>query len=393
MIKRCLTALLALCLTVGCAIGGMTAFGAVSLEECDLCFQQTVNGILEEDEVNGSYIISRRTLLYDLNLEPLGYVYSFDTACGSGYAVIICDGGNYVTREFLKSTLSPYLSVGGDELCVYAQTMSYFKSVDGEICDISSSVPLSRDAVETLRSHAVFYKNGIDSSVERRTVKIQYVSHNLQQKKLCLGVPTFYNVGYTGGCAAVAGTILVGFYDRYYENLIPNHVAGGSNGDLYIYYSTVDDNVEAVMSTLYNNMGGSSAGITENGFKNGMISYCGSKNLTCEFTSLFSGGQLNYVAAKNCSDENKPLVLFLNTYTVCQQYFEETESASAYEIHYGNHVMVGFGYRHLNYTTADGTNGEQKFIYVATGWGDPRDGYFNIDYCTNIISAYKVNIY
>lgn len=393
MKKKIVAVCLILLLSFGAMGGSLTAFADVSLEECDLCFQQTANGILEDYEVKGDSIISQRRPLYDLNLNNMGYVYSFETGYGEGYAIVICDDGNYVAQEFFKSAECPYNSVSVEgELCVYVHTMSYLKSVDGVICDIETSVPLSESALDSLREVAFFYKNGIDTNYEYKTVRIEYVSRSYDYKYLCVGQPRFFNAGWSGGCAAVAGGNLIGYYDRFYEDLIPNHTAGMSNGELFVYYYE-DEYVNQAISTLYDDMGGSAAGITEDGFKSGMKTYCSRKGLSCDFTSLKSGGSLNYASVKSCINGGNPLVLLLNTYTVCDTSEYDTYTNIYYEIHYGNHVMPGFGYRNVTYTNSDGSVSDYRYITVSTGWGDPREAYFNIDYCTNIVSAYKVDIH
>lgn len=392
MKKKILTLCLMVCMSLGVVGGGISAFADVSLEACDLCFQQTVNAILEETEVDGNSIVTQRRPLYDLKLQNLGYVYSFETALGEGYAVIICDNGNYIAQEFIKAAASPYAEVSEDELCVYAYTMTYFKSVDGQICDIKTSAPLSEEAVNSLSEIAVFYHGDADTDYVNKTIKIDYTARSYDKKTLCLGMPKYFNSGWTSGCAAVAGGNLIGYYDRFYEDLIPNHTAGMSNGDLFIYYYQ-DEYVNSMISTLYAEMNGSADGITEADFKSGMKKYCSGKGLSCDFTSLKSGSSLSYNSVKNCINDGYPLVLFLNTYTVCSIFEQETFGEIFYEIHSGNHVMPGFGYTNVTYTLNDGSKSEYKFINVSTGWGDPSEAYFNIEYCTNIVSAYKVNVH
>ncbi|MDE7379912.1 MAG: hypothetical protein K2N14_02555 [Clostridia bacterium] len=392
MKKKLLTLCLLVCMSLGIVGGGITAFADVSLEECDLCFQQTVNSILEETEVDGNSIVTQRRPLYDLKLQGLGCVYSFETALGEGYAVVICDNGNYVAQEFVKSSASPYAEVSDDELCVYAYTMTYLKSVDGQICDIKTSTPLSEEAVNSLGEIAVFYHGDADTDYVKKTVRIDFASYTYDTKTLCLGTPRYFNSGWTSGCAAVAGGNLIGYYDRFYEDLIPNHAAGRSSGDLFIYYFE-DDYVNSMISTLYTEMKGSADGITEADFISGMKKYCSGKSLSCDFTSLKSGNSINYNSVKDCINGGYPLVLFLNTYTICRIANYETFGEIFYEIHSGNHVMPGFGYSSITYTLNDGSKSEYKFINVSTGWSDPREAYFNIEYCTNIVSAYKVNIH
>lgn len=392
MKKKILTLCLMVVMSFGIVGGGVTAFADVSLEECDLCFQQTVNAILEETEVNGNTIVTQRKPLYDLKLQNLGYVYSFETALGEGYAVVICDNGNYVAQEFVKSSASPYSEVSENELCIYAYTMTYLKSVDGQICDIKTSTPLSEEVISSLSEIAVFYHGDADTDYVSKEIRVYYTARSCDKNTLCFGAPKYFNSGWTSGCAAVAGGNLIGYYDRFYEDLIPNHEAGTAYGDLFIY-NYEDEYVNSMISTLYAEMNGSADGITEANFKSGMKKYCSGKGLSCDFTSLKSGSTINYNSVKNCINSGYPLVLFLNTYNICTLLEQQTLSQMFYEIHSGNHVMPGFGYTDVTYTLSDGSKSEYKFINVSTGWSDPRSAYFNIEYCTNIVSAYKVDVH
>ena len=123
MKKKILTFLIFLATVIG-AFGGITAFADVDIEECDKCFRDTVNGILEREDVEGNTLKATRSPVYDVNLEHLGFIYDFDTARGSGYAIIICDRGEYVAIEMLPQATSPYADLNAEEQYVFANVMS-----------------------------------------------------------------------------------------------------------------------------------------------------------------------------------------------------------------------------------------------------------------------------
>ncbi|MDE7439874.1 MAG: hypothetical protein K2N23_05155, partial [Clostridia bacterium] len=190
----------------------------------------------------------------------------------------------------------------------------------------------------------------------------------------------------------VAGGNIVGYFDRYYEDLIPNHEAGKVVSGYYLY-NFGDTYVTQAINSLYNDMGGDGNGITEAKFKSGLQKYCSRKGLSCDFTSLKSGGKLSYDSVKSSMKSGKPVALLLNTYNVCDLGFGTQKDYLDYMLFNSNHVMVGFGYRDTTYTLLNGSKSNYRFIYVSTGFGDPSDGYFNMDYNTNIVSAYGVNIH
>lgn len=375
------------------AMGSVAAFAEVSLEECDKCFQTTVNSFLQSSEVEGNSINALRKPVYDINLQHLGYVYEFEIVDGESYAIIICDNGNYIAQEFVPGTKSPYAQVDEEELCVYINTMTYLKHNGDYFCDIASSVEVPEETLNTLSENAILY-SGYNSGVENVTVTINYQSRTTNPKSLCRRIPRYTSPGgITNACAAVAGCNIIGFYDRYYDYLIPNHTAGIVSYGYYLY-NPADEYVDNVTRELYYKMNGSEAGITETDFKNGMIQYCAEKNLSCDFTQLKSGGTLSYSAIEQSMDENKPVALLLSTYTVCEILSADNQSETFfYNVYSGDHIMVGFGCCRITYTLTDGTNASYEFVYVASGYNSPLNAYFNINYCTNINSAYKVYIH
>lgn len=390
--KKKILSLLTLSAIAVSLTGGITAYAQVSLEECDRCFQYTVGSLLDPEDVDGNNINAVRKPIYDITLEQLGYVYEFETAESDGYAIIICDDGNYTAIEVFPDSVSPYAQVSEQDQNVFVNVMSYYKAVDGRVCDISTGDEITGDALSVLEENAILYtSSGLEDPVEVEVV-VEYQNVSEDYYKMAFQIPQYCNFGLTGGCAAVAGGNLIGYFDRYYENLIPNHAAGEMKGNYY-YYNFPDDYVTDAISTLYNDMHGTENGISEANFKSGLQTYCSRKGLSCSFTSLKSGGSLNYQSVKSSMKSGNPVALLLNTYHTCHISFGNQKDYFDYTNYSGNHVMVGFGYRDIIYTLSGGGTSSYKFIYVATGFVRPSDAYFNINYSTNIVSAYGVNIY
>lgn len=374
-------------------IGGISAYAMVSVEECDKCFISTMNTLLDREGVAGESISATRKPVYDIKLEQLGYVYEYEVAEQDGYAIIICDDGAYVAIEVFTDSVSPYSQVPEAEQNVFVNTMSYYKAVEGEIRIIETDEAISAEAYAVLEENAILYKNSGLEDAEYVDIIIEYTGEPVEDyHKMSYQTPEYGNVGLTGGCAAVAGGNLIGYFDRYYEDLIPNHEAGELKSGYYFYHFA-DDYVFDAIDTLYVDMNGDGSGITEANFKSGLQKYCARKGLSCSFTSLKSWGKLNYDSVKSSMKDGKPVALLLNTYNTCELGFGTQKDYHYYTLYPGNHVMVGFGYRDITYTLKNGNKSNYKFIYVATGFINPSDAYFNIDYSTNIVSAYGVNIY
>lgn len=171
LISICLFLAIVLCSFSGVA----AAFAHVSIEQCDRVFSETLNMIATDEEVGAASVTALKKPVYDLNLSHLGYVYEFEIASGDGYAIIICDKGEYIANEFVPNAISPYANLT-EELCVYANTMSYFKAVNGEICEIESSTVLPETLIASLKQTAILYEYGGSSSPTYDRVEIKYTS-------------------------------------------------------------------------------------------------------------------------------------------------------------------------------------------------------------------------
>ncbi len=253
------------------AMGSVAAFAEVSLEECDRCFQTTVNGFLESNEVEGNVISALRKDVYDINLQHLGYVYECEIVDGESYEIIICDNGNYIAQEFVPGTQSPYAGVDEEDRCVYINSMTYLKHSGDCFCDIETSLEIPEEILDALSENAILYSDGYDTGVERVTLTVNYHDITTCHQSLSRRIPRYTSPGgIVNACAAVAGCNIIGFYDRYYEYLIPNHTAGILSYGYYLY-NLADGYVFDAMRDLYYKMNGSEAGITETNFKNGIV--------------------------------------------------------------------------------------------------------------------------
>lgn len=224
------------------------------------------------------------------------------------------------------------------------------------------------------------------------TVDVPYLSRRHSgYYSLATHYPDFTYSSALGSCANTAGGNLLGYYDRFDENLIPDHVSGTPYGISYVYYIQ-DKGVEAVIDILTSYMKTTSDGTTEADFKSGMQKYCKEKKKTIVFTSCMESGKLSFTSCMDYIQNNQPIVLFVKGYNVADIYFDENEDSISYYTSSANHVMVAFGYDSYIYTTTNGTL-TFNFLKVASGKMERSTGLFNIDYNTIIDDALSVNIY
>ncbi len=224
------------------------------------------------------------------------------------------------------------------------------------------------------------------------TVRVNYENKDENEYRMVLKHPNYTESVGLGDCACTAGANIIGYFDRYDENLIPNHTSGFVFQGQFIYNSA-SDAVTEVVRQLYNDMGTDDDGTTVREFTNGMIAYCNRMGKSISFTSVMKNKKFDYALAKAFMEYNQPIVLFCGGYNVADIYTDENTDSIYYYESTGNHVMVGFGYRETSYELSSSGSAFYQYITVASGYPFKSNGYYDIDYKTNIDDAYAINIY
>lgn len=236
------------------------------------------------------------------------------------------------------------------------------------------------------RDSAVSYIDTGTSSGTMESMTINYSTRTVQTHTLALRFPEYSYSPASGSCAAIAGGNLIGFFDRYDENLIPNHSSGKTFGNTYLY-SLQDSAVQTVIYELYDYMGTTTSGTTEQQFKNGLTNFCKDKGHSITFSSCMQGSSFSYSKAQSYLDANQPVALFLSGYNVID--LEEYENKDIFSTYVSEapHIMIAFGYKVYVY---DGIT--YSYFSVASGNVGHSSGLYNIDYKTKINNALAVNI-
>ena len=191
-------------------------------------------------------------------------------------------------------------------------------------------------------------------------------------------------------CGPLAGTNAVAFYDKYYENLIPNY--SPCYPDSGTYYMSDYRNTNPVLLELYDlmkcNVG--SHGVNEEGFKNGLQTYFNKRGLTITYRSAAENKQLNYNTCVEAVRANKVIVLFTTP-----GYIYDIAGYSNYDVITkmnisGNHIMLAYGFMERVYYQGSDSR-KDYYVRVATGLGDPDNAYYKID-STNLEAAYVLDV-
>ena len=222
------------------------------------------------------------------------------------------------------------------------------------------------------------------------TETISYVSRQVVEDiSTANGAPDYRAVNdMQNGCGAVAGGNIVGFYDKYYENLIPNWDSYYSSGS---YKKQNSANITPLILDLYERMQTNvvAPGVSESEFKSGLKSYVVDHGYNIEYASLGKGNSFNFSTYKNAIKNNEVTVLFVQPSNLYVCTLGENEDYIYTSSISGNHIMVAYGYYEVKYTLSNGTRTD-KYLRVTTGLSGTLKAYYKIG--SYVDAAYQVKI-
>lgn len=236
--------------------------------------------------------------------------------------------------------------------------------------------------------------------VGAETETISYATKTDEEIFIDGGLPKYCDVDpdLKNTCANVAGAITLGYFDKDYNELIPNFTAVRVIKDK-ILYATQTSAVQDVIASLYDKMQTNTLGngTTVEQFKSGLTQYVNEQGRNITFSQVVNDRQVNFSAYKNAINEKKPVVFFVSKYTMLAIYdFKKDEHTDElYKLYYsGDHMVVGYGIREISYYNADGSLKKQlTFLRVATGYSDDALAYVLLDDRITVVDGYKVNIF
>ncbi len=209
-------------------------------------------------------------------------------------------------------------------------------------------------------------RGGADGSATR---SVYYTSKTIEDYVNPYKAPSFIT-SKSNACAVEAGGNVMVYYDRIFDDLIPDYT------HKYIFgkftYGTQNEAIDNMFDTLYDMMGTDYRGTSIPGFKSGMKAYAASRghdiNLT-QFTGSYYN--VNFESLKKQLKAEKPAVIFLNTYSITAT--EDIIQHDGYDTikHYtykGMHAMMIYGFKDIFYYDEDARLKQRDtFLYASTG--------------------------
>lgn len=217
----------------------------------------------------------------------------------------------------------------------------------------------------------IFY--AATGSARKETETFSYATKTSESFSINPTFPNYYNTNDSlqNTCANVAGANIIGYYDRYFENLIPN-IAPGAGKTKYTYYPMTKNVTEkqALINDLYVRMQTNTVGPgnTQSQYKNGITSYVQSKGLTVSYNSVMTNGMFDLNKAKVQLQNGNPISLYMSGYGFARVTDDGNFVTLDKDLFEGNHIVIAYGYEKASYFDANGrvirTN---IYLKVSTG--------------------------
>ena len=346
------------------------------------------------EDIGDSEIEFSASPLYNETLDETGFEYIFEVNGENGYALIeqvqVGENFYYEVEELSYNGVSPFAQCTG--LPVYITFSLYLDYVDGEFYDLTTGEPVN----ETVLAQASAKRFGYYGGGTNYTVQTYTITYDHKTKETYIiqyGLPTHCPTTGTS-CANAAGINIIGYYDRFYPNLVPNettYTVFGNN----LMYKGMTATVQDICIQLADFMGTTSSGTTFTGFNVGMASYAQQQGYSYSYTSVFTNGSFDFNKYKTAVQSGKPVAIFLNNYA----FYDATTTEGNVDTVYNNvspntHVVAGCGYKSVVYYNANNSViNTQIYLRVSTGLAlFPHLTYLNASAYSTINNAVAVTI-
>lgn len=360
-------------------------------DEWDTVFREALEEVIIEEGITADEIKIAREPVYDLDLAQLGFIYFINYDGTDGYALVINTRGMFDVVEFYPKAASPYKDYEGEK--VYVGFLMYLVHNGGEYTDTETGKVLKDKDVDVLREKA-FYSAQTGATQGYETV--YYTNKSVDDFKLARRHPAYFPSGYgmTNACTPAAGANVIGYWTRYYPELMPGFTPGSVAFGQYLYKEEPSE-ADALVKDLYDAMktNVTAPGTTVQEFRTGMNAFVERKGRKIGYESCKIGNSFSYSTAQQKLKSGIPLVLFVDCFRVDEFDDLNNEMALSYLIQESAHAMAGFGYNQTTYYLSDGTQRTDTYIQVATGLGEKSKGFYNINYNTTIDECFAVTVY
>ncbi len=373
-----------------------TWFSSVAkAENTDTADQIFIEALLQDSNYTGE-VDYTYSPLYNQNLQVSGRNYTFSLGDITGFALVaeIYSGntGFYEVEEIKYNSSNPFENCQG--LPVYVTHNLYLDFVNGAFYNLSNNQTLSAQTVAEKAEIGFAYRS-TDWTFQDVYQQISYSSKAITSYySITYDLPSYFGAEGTV-CASTAGSVAIGYYDRFFENLIPNFQAYIMFGTV-VRYKSISAEIVNLSTELYSLMSGGQqdVGVTFTQFQNGMTQYVANKGYNYSTTSVMSWGSFDFNKYKTAVESNKPVGIFLHDFALRDSITSEN-NVDTIENSYCNisHVVVGCGYEIHTYYNANGQVIDTRtYLKVASGLNSHMICYLNINSISQINNAIAITV-
>lgn len=244
-------------------------------------------------------------------------------------------------------------------ICVAAVILAVITAI-AVIGSTANNVAFATDVPEEIYYGDDLYGDSVDNS-ESEVEYINYATKNETYGFINNTYPVYYNLdnNLKNGCANVAGASIIGYYDRFYEDFIPNSTPGFVRNNIYNYYPMLMDKElkQSVINTLYVDMktNNPNAGTSQANYKSGLSAFISRKGKSTSFTSVMTNGKFDLNKAIAQFNQGYPISLYLQGFNVTSvDEVSDNQTRLVKVLYSGNHIMIAYGYDKIDYYDANG---------------------------------------
>ena len=242
-----------------------------------------------------------------------------------------------------------------------------------------SVVPVRADVPSEQRYAGEILPGVIAVSSDSETVS--YTRREVTATGAEKGAPDYHNMeNLPNCCGPIAGAIVVGYYDRFFEELVPNYSTCYSTGT----YKKMDRvYIPQLIRDLYDRMDTNvvDIGVSETEFKNGLAEYVEAHGRNITYTSFKKLIGVNESAIKSGFQAGEVAVLLCKQANVYIIDSSDNKDSISLSLSVPDHILVAYAYCEIKYYNGSDNFRTDHYFQVVTGLNGYSTGYVKIDNC------------
>lgn len=242
----------------------------------------------------------------------------------------------------------------------------------------------------------VYYAGASEPRQETET--FSYATKTTESYTINASFPAYYNTNntITNTCAPVAGSIILGYYDRYFTDLIPNVTVGRERNGKYTYYAMTMGAAgkQAVIEDLYQRMqtNVSAPGSTQAQYESGLTAYVQANGHSISYESVLTNGSFDLNKAVAQLKNGKPISLSMVNFCFATVSDSGSSVTLNKELYDSNHIAIAYGYEKVNYYNASGALIRSEIYLIASSGLTTVTGVYLVNGYGTLNHAKAINI-